>query len=254
MDNLPLIIHIPHSSTRVPQEVRKEILLDDNGLKAELLKMTDHFIYELAETAENYGHVIRFQYSRLVVDPERFRDDNQEVMASVGMGAVYTSTSDGKALRVVSKKDRENLLRNYYDPYHQLIEETTEQLLNTSGKCLIVDLHSFPSKPLPFELNQTIDRPHICIGSDSYHTPDGLVRLSKEYFAGQKLSVEENLPFSGTLVPIKFYRRYKAVQSIMIEINRSLYMNEITGEKLSQFNQIQRLVSEYIKCVSEFTV
>ena len=250
MANLPLIIHIPHSSTRVLQEVRKKILLDDSGLKAELLGMTDHYVNKLAETPENCGPVIRFQYSRLVVDPERFRDDNQEIMASVGMGAVYTSTSDGKALRSVSKKDRENLLRNYYDPYHQLLEETAEQLLNTAGKCLILDLHSFPSKLLPYELNQTTGRPHICIGSDSYHTPDGLIRLSKEYFSNLKLSVEINSPFSGTLVTIKFYSKDEGVQSIMIEINRSLYMGEKSGEKLSRFNQIQGLVSECIKCVS----
>ena len=106
---------------------------------------------------------------------------------------------------------------------------------------------------MPYELNQTIDRPDICIGSDSYHTPDGLVRLSKEYFVSQNLSIEKNSPFSGTLVPIKFYRKYKGVQSIMIEINRPLYINEKTGEKLSQFNQIQEIVSEYIKCVSGFT-
>ena len=35
-----------------------------------------------------------------------------------------------------------------------------------------------------------------------------------------------NEPFSGTIVPLKHYRRDQRVESLMIEINRNLYLNE----------------------------
>ena len=47
-----------------------------------------------------------------------------------------------------------------------------------NNKVLIIDCHSFPKYPLPYELNQQTDRPEICIGTDSFHTSEKL-RIAK---------------------------------------------------------------------------
>ena len=39
-------------------------------------------------------------------------------------------------------------------------------------------------------------------------------------------STVRNEPFSGTIVPLKHYRKDQRVQSLMIEINRKLYVRE----------------------------
>ena len=39
-------------------------------------------------------------------------------------------------------------------------------------------------------------------------------------------STARNQPFSGTIVPMKHYRKDHRVQSLMIEINRWLYLGE----------------------------
>jgi N-formylglutamate amidohydrolase len=39
-------------------------------------------------------------------------------------------------------------------------------------------------------------------------------------------STARNEPFSGTIIPLKHYRKDQRVQSLMIEINRKLYLNE----------------------------
>ena len=41
------VLHIPHSSRRVPAEERPTILLDDSELNNELLRMTDAYTDEL---------------------------------------------------------------------------------------------------------------------------------------------------------------------------------------------------------------
>jgi len=41
------ILHIPHSSNIIPEEERANIMLNDNELADELLKMTDWFTDEL---------------------------------------------------------------------------------------------------------------------------------------------------------------------------------------------------------------
>ncbi|MFY9944068.1 MAG: N-formylglutamate amidohydrolase [Desulfobacterales bacterium] len=105
---------------------------------------------------------------------------------------------------------------------------------------MIIDCHSFPSVPLPYEDDQEPVRPDICIGTDSYHTPRRLVTETAAIFEKAGFRVVLNRPFSGTIVPMKFYRREPAVSSIMIELNRGLYMDEKAGVPLPQFEILRR--------------
>ena len=87
---------------------------------------------------------------------------------------------------------------------------------------LIIDAHSFPSVPLPYELNQSPQRPDICIGADPDRTPSWLAWECERQFKACGWSVELNRPFSGALVPAAFYQREPRVVSVMIEVNRAL--------------------------------
>lgn len=40
------------------------------------------------------------------------------------------------------------------------------------------------------------------------------------------------------MVPAEYLRKDRRVHSIMVEVNRSLYMDEQTGAKLSNFDQV----------------
>ncbi|MFT4719642.1 MAG: N-formylglutamate deformylase [Candidatus Azotimanducaceae bacterium] len=82
-----MILHIPHASTYIPPALRAAIVLSDADLARELLVMTDHYTDELFMPAAQPGDaIIRATVSRLVVDMERFVIDEQEPMASRGMG------------------------------------------------------------------------------------------------------------------------------------------------------------------------
>lgn len=126
-----------------------------------------------------------FPVSRLVVDPERFSDDHREPMAAKGMGVIYTRTSDGRPLRkALSDHERADLLATYYRPHHGALTADLESALAAKGRCLIVDCHSFSSRPLPHEPDQSPDRPEICIGTDEYHTPRWLSDMILSLFQG----------------------------------------------------------------------
>ncbi|MFC1670929.1 N-formylglutamate amidohydrolase [Spirochaetota bacterium] len=250
----PLILHIPHSSSHIPAEVRKDIILSDTELEDELLKLTDHCMDEIADIDESIGKTIINKYSRMVVDPERFRDDEKEIMSSVGMGAVYISTSDKKSLRNITNEKRESLLKQYYDPYYREFNEITKNMLDKFNRCLIIDVHSFPSSPLPYELNQDLDRPDICIGTNDFHTPEDITDIIKKYYLDKDYIVKLDMPFKGTFVPDDFYEKDKRVSSVMIEINRALYMDEETGEKLDGFYRIKREFEGLVEVVlNEFS-
>ena len=247
-----MIFHIPHSSKVIPQEQRSALDLEEQQLNNELLAMTDAFTDELFGThAKESDPIISFPISRLIVDPERFLDDKDEVMASFGMGVIYTNTSSGGILRnIPSKAERKSLIRKYYLPHHQLLANAVKNELERYGRALIIDCHSFPSRPLPYELNQNPDRPDICIGTDEFHTPPSLHQAAEEEALKQGFKCALNRPFFGSLVPSEFYRSNKNVYSIMIELNRKLYMNEGTGEKSSNFRTCLRKLGYIIDVLS----
>src|SRR5262249_8422757 len=136
-----VILHVPHSSRHIPPEVRASILLDDDALAAELDHMTDAHTSFIASQAASTAWLFVNPYSRLVVDPERFPDEREE-MAAVGMGAVYPRTSHGLPLR--SSVDT-SLLSRYFEPYADAMAELVDDRLTAAGYAVILDIHSYPS-------------------------------------------------------------------------------------------------------------
>ncbi len=233
----PIVVNVPHSSTFIPEEERRFFAAEK--LDRELLVMTDHYCDDLYDAGYE---MIRFPVSRLVCDFERFRDDDTEIMSKKGMGACYISCSDLSTLRKISPAHKEHILKRYYDSYHRVLELAVEERLGQYGYCIIIDGHSFPERPLPYEYDQSPDRPDICIGTDEYHTPREVAELLRSIFEDMGFSVSENAPFAGALVPMRYYQKDKRVMSVMIEINRRLYMNR-QGEITAGYERIKEAVS-----------
>jgi N-formylglutamate deformylase len=228
-----VIFHIPHSSRDVPEKLSDQFVLSPDELSIELLLMTDAFTDELFDLPG--ATVVRFPLSRLVVDVERFPDDAEEPMIRVGMGMIYTRTAAGRDLKRRLTAYETGALRAFYDRHHRALLHEVEAELATTGSALIVDCHSFPSHPLPCDQDQEIPRPDFCIGSDPFHTPEALTRRTVTALETLGYGVRVNRPYEGTLVPLPFWNKDGRVASIMIEMNRSLYMDEATGRKTAGF-------------------
>jgi len=221
-----MILHIPHSSTNT-------LDYQINNRCRELHRMTDHFTDELYQNP-NATKII-FRLSRLICDVERFDDDTQESMSKYGMGVCYTTDTEGKSLREVTPQEREEILLKHYHPHHKALEYAVDLELEKKDTALIIDCHSFPDEPYYFNSDFGKIRPDICIGSDSFHTPKKLLEKVKVYFLGKGYHVSVDIPYTGTIVPLKHYKRKKNVHSIMIEINRKLYMDDC-GYKTEHFD------------------
>lgn len=229
------ILHIPHASRVIPPDERAAFCLADAELERELTVVTDAFVDELFVLPELPHERIVYPVSRLVCDPERFADDAAEPMAVMGYGDVYERTSDGRPLRAaLTPGGREALLRTYYEPHHRKVREAVAAGLEAG--VLLLDLHSFASRPLPFEPSQDPNRPDICLGTHPLHTPPELLARVIAAFEEQGYRVRVNLPYGGVFVPSPFFGKDNRVVAIMIEVNRRLYMDEGTGAKNAVFS------------------
>ena len=240
-----VVVHIPHASVHIPEFYRETILLDDNALAAEMQLMTDVFCDDLYDCGCFTNKLIA-PVSRLVCDMERFRDDENEPNAKKGQGLMYTRTYDRRRLRKNDGGLRNLILEEFYDPHHAALTAMVDAATEKYGKCLIIDGHSF------FEKSKKRN-PDFDIGTDVFHTPAGLSEVLCGQVKELGYSVKVNTPFAGAITPMKHYRKDKHVFSVMIEVNRKLYVKgKSSFIKSRNYDIVKNDCAVIMKCAAEF--
>ena len=224
-----LILHIPHSSTAFPNE---EISFRDLDEDEQLL--IDYYTDELfvpKQEAKNICHMV-FPYCRLCCDVERLINDPLE---DVGLGISYfrwvpRKDGYGETIRSFSGKSEAFAL---YSDFHS---EVSKKIAGMTGKILLIDCHSFSARPNLLKSNPPdID---ICIGYNGDETCPNKVVIGNivQYFKAKGYKVGINKPFSNSKtfsVPVEYH-------SVMIEVNKRLYMDEQTLEKTEGFERLKQ--------------
>jgi|26BtaG_2_1085354.scaffolds.fasta_scaffold03372_7 N-formylglutamate amidohydrolase len=230
------IFHIPHSKTEIPEQFKSDFVSTEL-MESEIKLLTDFATDEIF-TIGNTTKLV-FPYSRIFCDVERLDDEN-EVMFEYGRGFYYTKTDSGQLLRENLNGNKELIYNDFYLKHHEALTNLVDQKLNKNNFPLIVDCHSFADTPFSSDIEQGADRPDFCIGTDELHTPKWLVNMVYAFLTNQGYSVKINYPYVGTIVPMKHYQVNENVRSIMIEINRKLYMDDgiVNDSKVSKLNQL----------------
>jgi N-formylglutamate deformylase len=242
---IPVILHIPHASTVLPDECRADFTVRGEALERHVAVSTDHFTDALFALAGPDVATVAFPISRLAVDPERFDDDAREPMAARGLGVLYERGHDGTRIRQpMAAARRAWYLDRWYRPHHAALAHAVEEAIARAGCVLIFDCHSFPDAPLAVDLDQSTPRPDGCLGTSGVHTPPWLVDAGLRFAAQQGWSLGVDRPYSGAIVPLPHFGRDARVLSVMIEINRRRYMaiEGATVVKTNGFAATQRFV------------
>jgi N-formylglutamate amidohydrolase len=158
-------------------------------------------------------------------------------MRAVGMGAVYLRTSHGEPLRADDPDHVEDLLTRHFHPYARAMTDLVNARLAAVGRAVVIDVHSYPSRALPYELHADGDRPAVCLGVDPCHTP-GLLHEQAALAFSPVGDLAVNTPFAGAYVPLEHYGRAGNVTALMIEVRRDVYMAEPGGAQHSGIDAV----------------
>jgi len=239
-----IIIHIPHSSLKIPECFNKRLLIDRDKFNKENIFISDYLVDKFVSS--KCKNVLKFNYSRLFCDTERFLDDELEVMSKVGMCVVYTKDSDGYDFVKIDNKYRNQVISNYYLPFHKLIDDTVYNLFNEYGKCYFIDLHSFSDEFVSKVLNKD-NNPDICIGFEEGYIDKDFLDYTINFFKEKGYSVNINYPYSGTFIPdICFENHDIKVNSIMIEINKRVYLDDNVILNKNKFEKLKICIDGYL--------
>ena len=229
----PYVINLPHCGLEIPEEYKSDYFLSEKELEDNIYQYADLYTDELFDPLyERFGGV-KNKYSRLFFDPERFFDDDQEKMSESGLGWFYEKAIlENVPLRNTKNKTK---ISQYYIDYNKQLSDKVQEKLNLYGKCTIIDCHSFSNERYWFHDKDT-ELPDICIGYDEEHVDMTVVDLIKEFFDGYDISI--NSPYSGSIVPEEHYKKSENVKSVMLEINKRLYLNENNTVKSDGFDKV----------------
>ena len=165
------------------------------------------------------------------------------------MGVLYEKTDTGEPLRNITPELRKYILDNFYWKHHNQLIESVKLQLEQFGSATIVDCHSFPQKSLNRALDQSSFRPDFNIGIDDFHTPKKWIDASRAFFKEKGYTLGVDRPYTGSMVPMDYYQKDYNVQSIMLEINRKLYLQEPSNEKSSHYQQTKQVVQEFLNLI-----
>lgn len=225
-----ILLHIPHSSTSFPDDSHYSFLdLDD-----EEKLLVDYYTDELFVPCEQRWNISSavFPFCRLYCDVERLVNDPLEYK---GLGISYHRTVYPEYLPFEERSfSRLNEAFKYYADFHADVSKRIVEM-TCMNKILLIDCHSFSA--LPNLLNPTPPDIDICIGynNDETRPYTKIIDNIVQYFKSHGYKVGINEPFSNSKtfpVPVEYH-------SVMIEVNKRLYMNEQTLDKIDSFYKLK---------------
>jgi predicted N-formylglutamate amidohydrolase len=168
------------------------------------------------------------RYSRLLIDPNRGRDDPTLIMR-LSDGAVIPGN------RKLDAAERERRLGLYYEPYHRAVDELIDRFLDAGVAPLLLSIHSFTESwkqfPRPWHVG-------ILFGDDAR-----LARpLLDAFYAEGDLIVGENEPYAGQLEGDCLWQHgdQRGLASAIVEIRQDLIRDAAGQEAWSQ--RMRRIV------------
>jgi formiminoglutamase len=244
---LPVLLSIPHGGTRKPVELEGHLSITNK----DLFDDSDPFVMELYDVGDKVERVIKTDIARAFVDLNR---SLQDMPPDNPDGLIKSKTCYDKPIYTNGKEPDDSLktmlIEMYYNPYHQAIQKSIDEL----DLKLCLDCHSMASSAPYFSPDKNNSkRPMFCISNnDGKTSSQEMIELladsiSKAYSV-DRTEISLNDPFHGGHIT-KTYGN-NPIPWIQIEMNRSLYLSSpwFDEDTLSvDANRLQKLNKQFEK-------
>lgn len=259
-----LVLDSPHSGTQYPDDFRFGCEL------ATLRRAEDTHVEKLYSFAREWGVAwveAHFPRSYLdanrnttEVDPEMLDGQWPHPLATdpavlskvrLGKGLIWRYTDNGVPLydRKLGVDEVAARIANCWQPYHAAVGAAIDAAHARHGYSIHINCHSMPA----VSASHATDFPglvhaDIVVGDRDGATADpALSALVAEHFRARGYSVEVNYPYKGVELVRRYGQPAANRHSIQLEINRRLYMNEMTFEITDGFEPLQAHLRELVR-------
>ena len=257
----PLFVTIPHSGRKIPPEAADWLC----ALPAKTLYCdVDAFVDELYKPALRKFRLtaLVFPWHRYAVDANRLPTDRtSRTVDGAEANPVLTApteihwreTTRGEKLikKPLSEKQHKQLMDRCYHPFHRKIREEFRKRGARKGKPVFhLDLHSMPSRGRAVHRDPGQTRAQAVIGNrEGTSAEDSFTERVLSAYGKAGFETVLNRPYRGGRITEIYGKPERGQNTLQVELNRSLYMNEETGQKSPAFGKTQKQLCEALSLI-----
>lgn len=262
---VPLLCDSPHSGMIYPGDFNATL-----GMP-KLRQGEDTYVDELWQALPQFGAtLLEANFPRTYIDPNRDESDidvalfapdqswphalRPTVKTAIGYGLIWRKVrGDDIYSRFLTVAEVQKRLEDYYRPYHRALANQAAELYRQFGGLWHINLHSMPSNA--YEGLGLPEKPlaDFVLGDrDGSTCNEGFIHCIEQFLLEEGYSVARNDPYKGVALIERMGQPEKNKHSIQIEVNRALYMNEVTFEKTANFTKVQKSLTALSKAVSDY--
>jgi N-formylglutamate amidohydrolase len=253
---VPFVFSSPHSGRNYPPEFLAAVRLSRRAIR----RSEDFRVDELFAGVAAIGcPLLSANFPRAFVDvnrepfeldPAMFREPlpgwcntlSPRVAGGLGTIARIVSETEEIYLRKLTLAEALERIEMLYRPWHAALAGLMERTRDRFGFAVLVDCHSMPSAG---ESGHKA-RPHIVLGDRHGEScAPAVTRHAAEILADLGYRVEINKPYAGGFITGHYGRPAQGWHALQIELNRSLYMDEIALEKGPGFARVAADMREF---------
>ncbi|PTS89842.1 MULTISPECIES: N-formylglutamate amidohydrolase [unclassified Caulobacter] len=241
----PLVFASPHSGRIYPEDMMAAARLDTESLRTS----EDAFVDDIIAGAPALGvAVIRARLARAYVDlnrepweldPGMFEDElpafakSHSARVAAGLGTIARVASEGRPIyaRKLTFAEAKARIDLTHRPYHDALDRLLGAARATHGLAILVDWHSMPAAAARGQRARGGGACDIVLG-DRFGAACSprLTGLVERELEAMGYRVARNSPYAGGYTTEHYGRPSRRTHALQIEINRALYMDEVTRE------------------------
>lgn len=271
--SIPLIIDSPHSGTEYPLDFNHQADF------AQLRQAEDSYVDELYKHVSSIGGVfLDAKFPRSYIDPNRSENDfiledlheknnsaceikfKPTIKSQLGIGLVWLKIPpNGEPMykEKITLKQLMHRVNTYHRPYHKILKNILDNTYKKFGNFYHVNAHSMQNQATAMsDQSQGTKRPDFVIGDrEGTSCKRRFTDLIVDFLKSLNYSVDVNYPYKGMELVRAYSDPLQNKNSVQIEVNRKLYMNEETREKIDNFKilkqDLKKLINEIKKQYDE---
>ena len=260
-----IVFATPHSGRNYSHDFLNSTILDAHVIRAS----EDAFVDQLFQSVTAVGApLLAALIPRAFVDLNRsceeldpaliegLRPARRSARVTSGLGVVPRVVAVGRPIYhgKISLGEVQARLRDVWYPYHQRLQALLDATRIRFGYVVLIDCHSMPHEAVNPGLSSKTS-PEIVVGDRFGAAADPKVtERVQAAFVSAGFRVSRNMPFAGAYISQHYGKPKRGQHVIQIEIDRSLYMNEVSVEPLANFADFQARLYEVIKEIAEVEV